>query len=72
MKTKSFDDLEQNKIEMSQLMINSTLNHIKNLNNSYVKQEQNLSLIMNKQSMMFQSALESLLPSDNEWSIQFE
>jgi hypothetical protein len=65
-KSKSSDDFDQNKIEMSQLMINSTLNHIKNLNDSYAKQEQNLSLIMNKQSMMFQSALESLLPTANE------
>lgn len=64
-KTKCSDESDRNKIEMSQMMINSTLNHIKNLNDSYAKQEYNLTLIMNKQSMVFETALDSFLPTNN-------
>lgn len=45
---------------MSQMMTNSTFNHIKNLNDTYMKQEEELKNIMNKQSIMFEATIESL------------
>ncbi|CAF3793852.1 unnamed protein product [Rotaria sp. Silwood1] len=66
MKSKCSDELDRNKIEMSQMIINSILNHFKNLNDSYTKQEYNLTLIMNKQSTIFETALNSILSSIHE------
>jgi uncharacterized protein YsxB (DUF464 family) len=59
------DGIDRNKIEMSQTLINSTLNHMKNLNDSYIKHEQNLTMIMNKQVTVFETARDSFFPPIN-------
>ena len=51
------NELDKNKMEMIQMMINSTSTHIKNLNDSFISQERNLNLIMNKQSLVFATTL---------------
>ena len=50
-KAKCPGEADRNKIDMSQMMTNSTFNHIKNLNDTYMKQEEELKNIMNKQSI---------------------
>ncbi|CAF3292755.1 unnamed protein product [Rotaria sp. Silwood2] len=64
-KSKYTDESDQNKIEMMKTMINSSLQHIKNLNDSFIKQETNLHFIMNKQSRVFETALDCFLPTNN-------
>ncbi|CAF2417898.1 unnamed protein product [Rotaria sp. Silwood2] len=64
-KSKYTDESDRNKIEMMKTMINSSLQHIKNLNDSFIKQETNLNSIMNKQSQIFETTLDCFLPTNN-------
>ena len=65
-KSKCPGETDKSKIDMSQMMTNSTLHHIKNLNDTYMKQEEELRNIMNKQTTVFEATIGSFFTQINE------